>query len=92
MVLKNFIFRQDWVGRKVTDMKKNLFFAIFNPTWTHILVLKTPNKEFLKQHFRKDRKYIIINFVTLRLTNSSESIEYYQFFPIFNPNWAKIWP
>ena len=50
MVVKNFVSRQYWVGRKVAAMKK-IFFAIFDPTWTHILALKDPNKEFLKQHF-----------------------------------------
>ena len=29
----------------------NCFFAIYDLTWTHILALKSPNKEFLKQHF-----------------------------------------
>ena len=51
MVVKNFVIRQDWVDRKVAGMKKNFFFAIFDPTWTHILALKSPNKEFLKQNF-----------------------------------------
>ena len=50
MVVKNFVFRQEWVGRKVAGMKKT-FFAIFDPTCTYILVLKSPNKEFLKQYF-----------------------------------------
>ena len=50
MVVKNVIFRQDWVGRMVAAMKKT-FFAIFYPTYTHILALKSSNKEFLKQHF-----------------------------------------
>ena len=50
MVVKNFVFRQDWVGRKVTGMKKT-FFPTFDPIWAHILALKSPNKEFLKQHF-----------------------------------------
>ena len=49
MVVKNFVFRQNWVGRKVTGMKKKFFFAIFDPTWTHILALNGP-KEFLKQY------------------------------------------
>ena len=49
MAVKNFVFRQDWVGRKVAGMKKS--FAIFDPNWTHILALKSPNKEFLKQYF-----------------------------------------
>ena len=46
MAVKNFVFRQNWVGRKVTGMKKT-FFAIFNPTWTQIVLPKSPNKEFL---------------------------------------------
>ena len=50
MVVKNFVFRQDWVSRKVAGMKKT-FFAIFDPTSTYILALKGPNKEFLKQYF-----------------------------------------
>ena len=49
MAVKNFVFRQNWVGRKVAGMKKN--FAIFDQTWTHILAPKGPNKEFLKQNF-----------------------------------------
>ena len=67
MIVKNFIFRQEWVGRKVAGMKKT-FFTIFYPTCTHILALKSPN--FLNSIlFKKDRNYIIINFVTLRMTN-----------------------
>ena len=50
MIVKNFIFRPDWVGRKVAAMKK-LFFAIFDLTWPYILAVKGPNKEFLKQHY-----------------------------------------
>ena len=50
MAVKNFVFRQNWVGRKVAGMKKH-FFAIFDPTWAHILAPKDPNKEFLKKHF-----------------------------------------
>ena len=68
-MVKSFVFRQDWVGRKVAGMKKT-FFAIFDSTCTHILALKSPNKEFFKQHLvKKDRNHIIINFVTWRLTN-----------------------
>ena len=55
MVVKNFVFRQDWVGRKVAGMKKT-FFAIFDPTCTHILALKSSNKEFLKQQFSLERQ------------------------------------
>ena len=43
MPLKNFIFRQNWVAGKVAGIKK---LAIFDPTWTHILTQKGPNKEF----------------------------------------------
>ena len=49
MAVKNFVFRQNWVGRKVAGMKKP--FVIFDPTWSHILAPKDPNKEFFKQHF-----------------------------------------
>ena len=41
---------------------------------------------------KKDRNYIIINFVNLRLANESEIIENNQFFAIFDPNQAKFGP
>ena len=50
VAVKNFVFRENWVGSKVAGIKAT-FFAIFDSTWTHILVLKDPSKEFLKQHF-----------------------------------------
>ena len=57
-VNKNFVFRENWVGSKVAGMKTT-FFAIFDPTWTHILTLylKGSNKEFLnlKQYFSQQR-------------------------------------
>ena len=57
MAVRNFVFRQDWVG-----MKKN-FFAIFNPTWTHILPQKTQIRIFLNSVLvKKDRNYIITKF------------------------------
>ena len=46
MALKNFSFRENWVGIEVAGMKI-AFFAIFDPTWAQILV----PKEFLKQNF-----------------------------------------
>ena len=55
MVVKNFVFRQDWVARKEAGMKKT-FFVIFDPTWANIVALKGPNKEFLKQHFSLKRQ------------------------------------
>ena len=45
MAVKNFVFRQNWVSRRAAGMKKNFFFAIFDP-----------NKEFLKQHFSYERQ------------------------------------
>ena len=54
MAVRNFIFNQNWVGREVAGMKK-AFFAIFDPTWTHILAPQGPNKEFLKQCFSLER-------------------------------------
>ena len=43
MAVKSFVFRENWVGSKVAGMKIT-FFAIFDPTWTHILAPKGPNK------------------------------------------------
>ena len=51
--MKNFVFRENWVGSMVAGMKTT-FFAIFNPTWNHILAPKGTNKEFLKQHFSQE--------------------------------------
>ena len=48
MAVKNFVFRENWVGSKVAGMKKT-FFGIFDPTSTHSLAPKDPNKEFLKE-------------------------------------------
>ena len=36
MAVKNFVFRENWVGSEMTDMKIT-FFAIFDPIWTQIL-------------------------------------------------------
>ena len=41
MALKNFSFREHWVGIEVAGMKI-AFFAIFDPTWAHILAPKGP--------------------------------------------------
>ena len=40
MALKNFSFRKNWVGSEVAGMKIT-FFAIFDPTWAHILAPKS---------------------------------------------------
>ena len=37
MAVKNFVFRENWVGSKVTGMK-------IKPAWTHILAPKGPQK------------------------------------------------
>ena len=50
MAVKNFIFRENYVGREVTGMTI-AFFAIFDPTWTHIFVPNAPNMELLKKNF-----------------------------------------
>ena len=49
MAVKNFVFRENWVGSKVAAGMKTTFLAIFDPTWTHnSLTPKGPSKEFLK--------------------------------------------
>ena len=55
MVVKNFVFRQDWVGRKVAGMKKNLFLPILTLPGPIFLALKSPNKDFLIKHFSEER-------------------------------------
>ena len=66
MAVKNFVFRENRVGSKVADMKTT-FFAIFDPTLTHSLAPKDPNKEFLKacvryfSLFLKEKKHFFIN-------------------------------
>ena len=47
--MQNFIFREKWVGSKVVAGIKRTFFALFDPTVTHIFAPKGPNKEFLKR-------------------------------------------
>ena len=41
MALKNFSFRENWVGSEVAGMKI-AFSAIFYLTWAHILATKMP--------------------------------------------------
>ena len=50
MAVKNFVFRENWVGSEVASMKI-AFFDIFDPTFTHILAPTDPNVGFLKQNF-----------------------------------------
>ena len=52
---------------------KTTFFTMFDPIWIHIMAPKDPNEEFFKQNFSfqliRKTSYIIINVVTLGLTN-----------------------
>ena len=41
MAPKNFSFRKNWLGSEVAGMNIT-FFAIFDPTWAHILAPKRP--------------------------------------------------
>ena len=50
MALKNFDFRENWVGSELTGVKI-AFFAFFDPTWTHILAPKGPYMGLLYQNF-----------------------------------------
>ena len=50
MALKNFSFRENWVGREVAGIKI-AFFANFDPTWTHIFVPKRPKYGFSSAEF-----------------------------------------
>ena len=78
---------------------KITIFVIFDPTWTHILAPKKAqiwnclNSILVK----KDRNYIIINFVTLRLTKV-KLLNIISFLPFLTqigqkigPNILKIW-
>ena len=51
MVVQKFVFSVNWVGNKVVAGMKTIFFAIFDPIWSHILAPKDPTKEFFKQNF-----------------------------------------
>ena len=61
MAVKNFVFRQK-LGWLKGGWYEKTFFAIFDPTWTHILVPKDQNKEFLKQHFSQERQKLYHQF------------------------------
>ena len=50
MDVKNFLFRENQSGSKMTGMKTP-FLTNFDTTWFHIFAQKSPNKEFLKQCF-----------------------------------------
>ena len=69
---------------------------MFNGFLTNILAPKDLNKEFFKQNFSfqsiRKMEVIIINFVTLGVTNQSEIPENNQFLAIFDPIRAKYDP
>ena len=50
MAVKNFVFRENWVGSELASMKI-AFVKHFDPTWTQILAPKGQNTKFLKQNF-----------------------------------------
>ena len=66
-----FFFRESWVGSRWLVLKQP-FFAIFDPTWIHILPqAKRPKyTEFSKQHY---------NFQSIRKTEAKTEALYYQF-------------
>ena len=69
MAVKNFVFRENWVGNNVAGMK-----VTFLPFLTQSGHTFWPQKAQLNYSFRnilikKDKNYTIVNFVTLRLTN-----------------------
>ena len=67
MALKNFFFRENWVGSKVAGMKIS-FSVIFDPIWTNILA---PKKVQIWNSLNRiltfnplERNYIITKYVT----------------------------
>ena len=92
MAVKNFVFRENWIGSKVAGMKQPFlpFLTQPGPTfWPKKAWIRNSLKNIL---VRKNMNYIIINFVTLRLTNWSEILENNLFFAIFDPNGSKFGP
>ena len=69
MAVKNFVFRQNCVGRKVAGMKKPFLLILTQPGptfWSQ----KTQTRNSLNSILvKKDRYCVIINFLKLRLTN-----------------------
>ena len=69
MAVKDFVFRENWVCSKVARTKTTLF-AIFDTTEIHILAQKAQiNNSIRSILVKKDRNYIIIKVVALRLSN-----------------------
>ena len=89
MAAKNFVFRENWVGSRWLVRKQPFLPFLTQPGPTFWLLNAQINNSFRSILVKKDRNYIIINTVTLRLTNESEILKNNLFFAIFNPNWAK---
>ena len=68
MAIKKFVYRENWVGIKVTGMKTT-FLVIFDPTWTRILSPKGPNQDFLKVHFSYERQKLYYKFCDFKTAN-----------------------
>ena len=61
MAVKEFAFRENWVGSKVASMKTT-FFAIFDPTW-HSNQL---NLEVAAEFLTKNMSYLNLNISTTK--------------------------
>ena len=94
MAVKNFVFRETWVDSKVAGMKATFFAIIFDPTWTHILAPKGPNKLFFKQYFSQERQklyyYQFCDFKTDKLKWNSWKLSV--FFPFLTQIGQKFAP
>ena len=70
MAVENFVLRQNWVSRKVAGMKKNFFLPFLTlpglTFWPQGAQIRNSLNSTL---VKKNRNYIIINTVTLRLAN-----------------------
>ena len=55
MVVKNFAFREKWVGSEVDGIKIAFSFAIFDQTWTLILAPKPQVWNFLKNFLERQK-------------------------------------
>ena len=50
MALKNFVFRENWVGNKVAEMKIAVL-VVFDSSWIHILTSKRPKYKIPSTEF-----------------------------------------
>ena len=69
MAVKNFSFKENWVGSKVTGMKAT-FLSFFKQPGPTFLSQTVQTRISLKKILvKKNKNYIIINFVTSALTS-----------------------